>query len=142
MFKKRTVKGKLQAKSRGADSNDDEAVVAKVVKPSSKPAKSIRKTLSTTKADPTVIFDTLSSSAEKAEQDRLEFIKEKNGAKEEETIKQNTVVDYQRDVCKDFLKNGYCGFGDTCKFLHVRDEFKVIDNENVKKDWQIKRKMF
>lgn len=36
------------------------------------------------------------------------------------TIKTVTVIDYQPDVCKDYKETGYCGFGDTCKFLHDR----------------------
>jgi hypothetical protein len=50
-------------------------------------------------------------------------------------VKQNFIMDYQRDVCKDFLKNGYCGFGDTCKFLHYREEFKTIESKN-EKEWE------
>ncbi|GMF17319.1 unnamed protein product [[Candida] boidinii] len=50
-------------------------------------------------------------------------------------IKANNVIDYQRDVCKDFLKNGYCGFGDTCKFLHYRDEFKPVKNKT-NREWE------
>ncbi|GME96243.1 metal ion binding protein [[Candida] boidinii] len=50
-------------------------------------------------------------------------------------IKANNVIDYQRDVCKDFLKNGYCGFGDTCKFLHYRDEFKPVKNQK-NREWE------
>ena len=54
------------------------------------------------------------------------------------TIRTVTIVDYQPDVCKDykgaptsfdrglpfshvfFSETGFCGFGDTCKFLHDR----------------------
>lgn len=56
------------------------------------------------------------------------------------TVRTVTIVDYQPDVCKDYkgsfslffhrkneldslnppLETGYCGFGDTCKFLHDR----------------------
>lgn len=50
-------------------------------------------------------------------------------------IKQNFVTDYQRDVCKDFLKHGYCGFGDTCKFIHVRDEYQKV-NKPESKPWE------
>lgn len=28
--------------------------------------------------------------------------------------------DYQADICKDFKETGYCGFGDSCKFIHDR----------------------
>ncbi|WFD36461.1 N-terminal methionine N(alpha)-acetyltransferase NatE [Malassezia cuniculi] len=34
-----------------------------------------------------------------------------------------TVFDYQPDVCKDYKETGYCGFGDTCKFLHDRSDY-------------------
>lgn len=50
-------------------------------------------------------------------------------------VRQNYIMDYQADVCKDFLKNGYCGFGDTCKFLHYREEFKKVESPEVK-DWE------
>lgn len=28
-----------------------------------------------------------------------------------------TITDYQPDVCKDYKETGFCGFGDTCKFV-------------------------
>src|SRR5256885_1554555 len=27
-------------------------------------------------------------------------------------------MDYQPDLCKDYKETGYCGYGDSCKFLH------------------------
>ncbi|KAI9455476.1 hypothetical protein BJY52DRAFT_1204997 [Lactarius psammicola] len=42
------------------------------------------------------------------------------------TIRTVTVVDYQPDVCKDYKETGFCGFGDTCKFLHDRGTYPVV----------------
>lgn len=33
--------------------------------------------------------------------------------------------DYQPDVCKDYKETGFCGFGDSCKFLHDRSDYKA-----------------
>lgn len=33
--------------------------------------------------------------------------------------------DYQPDVCKDYKDTGFCGYGDSCKFLHDRGDFKT-----------------
>lgn len=58
-------------------------------------------------------------------------------------VKQNFIMDYQKDVCKDFLKTGYCGFGDTCKFLHYREE--SVGSGPKEKEWEIapkKRRRF
>ncbi|XP_071527453.1 E3 ubiquitin-protein ligase RNF113A-like [Panulirus ornatus] len=33
--------------------------------------------------------------------------------------------DYQPDLCKDFKETGFCGFGDSCKFLHDRTDYKL-----------------
>jgi hypothetical protein len=41
--------------------------------------------------------------------------------------------DYQPDICKDYKETGYCGFGDTCKFLHDRSDYKS--------GWQIDREV-
>ena len=32
--------------------------------------------------------------------------------------------DYEPMLCKDFKETGYCGFGDTCKFMHDRSDYK------------------
>ncbi|CAN0040307.1 unnamed protein product [Ectocarpus sp. 8 AP-2014] len=32
--------------------------------------------------------------------------------------------DYQPDICKDYKETGFCGFGDSCKFLHDRADYK------------------
>ncbi|XP_037950979.1 E3 ubiquitin-protein ligase RNF113A-like [Teleopsis dalmanni] len=33
--------------------------------------------------------------------------------------------DYQPDICKDYKETGFCGFGDSCKFLHDRADYKA-----------------
>ena len=35
-----------------------------------------------------------------------------------------TVTDFAPDVCKDWKKSGHCGFGDSCKYLHAREDYK------------------
>jgi RING finger protein 113A len=42
--------------------------------------------------------------------------------------------DYQPDVCKDFKDTGYCGYGDACKFLHDRSDYKT--GWQLEKDWE------
>lgn len=40
--------------------------------------------------------------------------------------------DYAPDICKDYNETGFCGFGDSCKFLHDRGDYKSgweLDNE-------------
>ena len=39
--------------------------------------------------------------------------------------------DYQPDICKDYKETGVCGFGDSCKFLHDRSDYKF--------GWQLER---
>nr|CAG4634925.1 EOG090X09Q6 [Alona affinis] len=39
--------------------------------------------------------------------------------------------DYQPDLCKDYKETGFCGFGDSCKFLHDRSDYKF--------GWQLER---
>ena len=38
-------------------------------------------------------------------------------------IRNITLVDYQPDVCKDYKETGFCGYGDSCKFLHDRGDY-------------------
>lgn len=35
-----------------------------------------------------------------------------------------TVTDFAPDVCKDYKQTGFCGFGDSCKYLHAREDYK------------------
>jgi RING finger protein 113A len=46
-------------------------------------------------------------------------------------IRTITVTDFAPDVCKDYKQTGWCGFGDNCKFLHAREDYK--------QGWQLDR---
>jgi RING finger protein 113A len=52
--------------------------------------------------------------------------------------------DYQPDICKDYKETGFCGFGDSCKFLHDRSDYKSgwqLEREWDEKQRQKKRKL-
>jgi len=38
-------------------------------------------------------------------------------------IRSVTLIDYQPDVCKPYKETGFCGYGDSCKFLHDRGDY-------------------
>ncbi|XXG82317.1 hypothetical protein AAC387_Pa10g0295 [Persea americana] len=46
-------------------------------------------------------------------------------------IRSSMRFDYQPDICKDYKETGYCGFGDSCKFMHDRGDYKS--------GWQMER---
>jgi hypothetical protein len=39
-------------------------------------------------------------------------------------VRMTVRVDYQPDICKDYKETGYCGYGDACKFMHDRGDYK------------------
>ena len=39
-------------------------------------------------------------------------------------IRWSVRFDYQPDICKDYKETGYCGYGDSCKFMHDRGDYK------------------
>lgn len=50
-------------------------------------------------------------------------------------IRSTTVFDFARDECKDYKQTGFCGYGDSCKFVHHRDDFKAGWKLNT--DWDL-----
>lgn len=52
-------------------------------------------------------------------------------------IRTITVTDYAPDVCKDYKLTGFCGFGDTCKFLHAREDYAA--GWKIDREWEIKQ---
>ena len=49
-------------------------------------------------------------------------------------IRTITVTDFAPDVCKDYKQTGFCGWGDSCKFLHAREDYK--QGWQLDKDWE------
>ncbi|XP_022088437.1 RING finger protein 113A-like, partial [Acanthaster planci] len=46
-------------------------------------------------------------------------------------LRATTRWDYAPDICKDYKETGFCGFGDSCKFMHDRSDYKF--------GWQLER---
>lgn len=53
-------------------------------------------------------------------------------------IRTVTTMDFKPDICKDYAKTGYCGFGDACIFLHDRADWK--QGWQLDKEWEIETK--
>ncbi|GAV55827.1 hypothetical protein ZYGR_0AY02200 [Zygosaccharomyces rouxii] len=62
-------------------------------------------------------------------------MKGKDAMTQPKNVKVSILTDFHPDVCKDFKQTGYCGYGDSCKFLHSRDDFKTGWKMN--QDWKI-----
>ncbi|KAG7701414.1 hypothetical protein KL929_000131 [Ogataea haglerorum] len=144
MFKKRSVKQE-QKRKRESEETDDVGEVVKKGKTEKKGLDTPAMAEGKKESEPNVIRQEIKKEqdAENRSEDQEDQSKDIAGKKPQRynikqlssSIKTNTVIDYQPDVCKDFLKNGYCGYGDTCKFLHYRDEFKVVKNPK-KREWE------
>jgi RING finger protein 113A len=49
-------------------------------------------------------------------------------------VRANVTFDFKPDICKDYKETGFCSFGDTCKFIHDRGDFKSGAQQD--KEWQ------
>eukprot|EP01068_Selenidium_serpulae_P009269 Selendium_serpulae@DN5193_c0_g1_i4.p1 len=47
-------------------------------------------------------------------------------------------IDLNPEICKDYKETGYCGYGDTCKFLHDRSDYK--SGWQLEKEWEEQQK--
>ncbi|KAF7801286.1 zinc finger CCCH domain-containing protein 1 [Senna tora] len=48
-------------------------------------------------------------------------------------IRVSVRIDHQLDICKDYKETGYCGYGDSCKFMHDRTDYKSA--RHLEKEW-------
>ena len=53
-------------------------------------------------------------------------------------IRPDVRMDFARDICKDYKETGYCGWGDTCIFLHDRGDYKA--GWQIDREWEIEQK--
>ncbi|KAI8921059.1 hypothetical protein DFJ77DRAFT_426350 [Powellomyces hirtus] len=53
-------------------------------------------------------------------------------------VRLSTRFDYQPDICKDYKETGYCGYGDSCIFMHDRGDYKT--GWQLDKEWEEKQK--
>ena len=47
-------------------------------------------------------------------------------------------IDYNPSRCADFYRSGYCGFGNSCIFAHVRGEYEF--GWELEKKWEQREK--
>eukprot|EP00922_Rhytidocystis_sp_ex-Travisia-forbesii_P021189 GHVS01031071.1.p1 GENE.GHVS01031071.1~~GHVS01031071.1.p1 ORF type:complete len:388 (-),score=70.73 GHVS01031071.1:69-1232(-) len=55
-----------------------------------------------------------------------------------DNVRMTMRIDYDPCICKDYKETGYCGFGDTCKFLHDRTDYK--GGWQIEQEWQDEQK--
>lgn len=53
-------------------------------------------------------------------------------------LRATCVFDYKPDICKDYKETGYCGFGDSCKFIHDRGDYK--SGYELEAEWEEQQK--
>jgi RING finger protein 113A len=54
-------------------------------------------------------------------------------------VRMTFIMDYKPDICKDYKETGYCGYGDGCKFMHDRGDYK--HGWQLDKEWDQKEKL-
>jgi hypothetical protein len=54
--------------------------------------------------------------------------------KSSSSVKMSIMFDYKPDICKDYKQTGYCGYGDSCIFLHDRGDYK--SGWELEKEWE------
>lgn len=111
------------------DDNDDEEVVI-IMKRKTAPAnarpikRSADKSIDdAARREMTVDRDSESSFAMKA-------VYEKASTNQKSDLLAGGSLDYAREVCKDYKETGFCGFGDSCKFIHDRGEHEQVTELN------------
>lgn len=53
-------------------------------------------------------------------------------------VRSTARFDYQPDICKDYKETGFCSYGDSCKFMHDRGDYK--SGWELDRDWDEEQK--
>ena len=53
-------------------------------------------------------------------------------------VRTTCVFDYQPNICKDYKETGFCGFGDSCIYLHDRSD--TVAGWQLEAQWEAKKK--
>ena len=53
-------------------------------------------------------------------------------------IRSTAPFDYDPSICKDYMLTGYCSYGDSCKYVHDRGDYK--SGWELERDWDAKQK--
>eukprot|EP00924_Labyrinthula_sp_SR-Ha-C_P002688 augustus_masked-scaffold_13-processed-gene-4.9-mRNA-1 protein AED:0.13 eAED:0.13 QI:0/-1/0/1/-1/1/1/0/225 len=53
-------------------------------------------------------------------------------------IRVTSRFDYHPEICKDYKETGYCGYGDTCKFIHDRSDYKL--GWEIEREWELEQR--
>ena len=75
------------------------------------------------------------SSKSATSQEKSNTSRQVGPVKSSTNVRTITVTDFAPDVCKDYKQTGFCGFGDSCKFLHAREDYK--QGWELDRDWEI-----
>ena len=55
-------------------------------------------------------------------------------------VRSTTRIDHNPERCKDYYEHGYCGFGDTCIFIHDRGDYKSGHQLDQEYEQELKKK--
>ncbi|KAI8714898.1 Pre-mRNA-splicing factor CWC24 [Fusarium sp. LHS14.1] len=62
----------------------------------------------------------------------------KGPARAASNVRMTTTTDFARDLCKDYAKTGWCGFGDSCVFVHDRSD--TPQGRQLDREWEVYNK--
>ncbi len=155
IIKPRKMRGTNRKRTVGEDGESEDSVIASVVNDVTK-----KKNLNTfsTKKDESKELDVSHSYGSQREQreaenflfatndidatDRKDQFKNKITGKgpirSSANIRVTARMDYQKDICKDYFETGFCGYGDNCKFAHIREDYK--SSWELDREWDAEQK--